>query len=142
MAHEQSTQRGVDLWCQIAQLLNNIVVHNGAIDINNKTIWDSWLHQRTDQDWWDILSTFGWFNEQQGNLVSLTEYRVWSEAVDQFQQYQGVVDGDAPGRSCMDYKRGKISTKGKTWNMIMVLREVYCRACGIDLPNRKELLCR
>jgi hypothetical protein len=129
-------EHGVELWCDIAHQLNDIIQRTGPIDINNKRIWDSWLHLRTDLDWANILIAFKKFNDDHSNLVDLNQYRVWDETATLFDKYYGVVQGDGPGRSCLDYKRGRVSTKHKAWHMIMILREVHNKACGIAIENR------
>jgi hypothetical protein len=133
-------QNGVDQWCDLAQLLNNEIKSSGAISINNKRIWAK-LHPLTDQDWSDILVTFGQFNADHGEYVDMNEYKTWQEAVEQFEKYCGVLRGDAPGYSCMDYKdrnkhKSGFSTKGKTWAFMMRLREVYCKIGNLNIPNR------
>lgn len=135
-----NVENGVDCWCRIAQTVNKEILDHGAIVEGNTRIW-AILHPFTDDDWRDMLSTFGQFNADHGEFVSLSEYKTWTDAVEQFEQYHGVLRGDAPGYSCMDYyqrdkRKPKFSTKGKSWNMIMVMREVYCRIGNLNIPNR------
>jgi hypothetical protein len=139
---QTSIERGVDLWCKIAQDLNQVIVKTGTqIQIDNHRLWKNTFYPLTDQDWLDILAAFYHFDQQHGDLVQLSDKQAFDEAQHQLDQYWGVLQGDGPGFSCMNYKdrrrhKGGMSTKFKSWRMAMVLREVYCRACDIDLPNK------
>lgn len=133
-------ENGVDCWCKIAQTLNGEILEGGRIKEYNKRIWKI-IHGFTDQDWYDMLGTFGQFNEDHGEFVDMGEYKTWTQAVEQFETYCGQLRGDPPGFSCMDYKtrnphKEEFSTKKKSWNMLMVMRQVYCKVCGLDIPNR------
>ena len=133
-------ENGVDCWCRIAQTVNKEILDHGPIVDGNTRIW-AILHPFTDDDWYDILGTFGQFNNDHGEFVDLSEYNTYTTAVEQFEKYYGVLRGDPPGYSCMDYlqrktHKEKFSTKGKTWAFMMRLREVYCKVCGLNIPNR------
>lgn len=135
-------ERGVDLWCKIAQDLNQVIEELGPpIPTDHHKLWRETFYPLTDDNWFDILVTFGQFNANHGEFVKIDEYEAWLAAVEQYEQYQGVLTGDAPGYSCMNYldrrkHKGGQSTKRKSWRMAMVLREVYCRVCGLDIPNK------
>lgn len=131
---------GVDRWCDLAQTLNSEIITGGRIKEDNKRLWSK-IHALTDDDWADILVTFGQFNQDHGEFVDMSEYATWQQAVEQFEKYCGVLRGDAPGFSCMDYinrnrHKEAFSTKKRSWNMLMVLRQVYCKACGLAIQNR------
>lgn len=135
-------ERGVDLWCKIAQDLNRVIETTGKqIEIDNHKLWRETFYPLTDQDWLDILTAFYHFDQQHGDMVTLSDMRAFDQAQQQLDQYWGVLKGDGPGFSCMNYKdrrrHGKgLSTKFKSWHMAMVLREVYCRACDLAIANK------
>jgi hypothetical protein len=141
MSYSTEVVRGVDLWSTVAKKQIEIIRTSGPIQTNDKRMWQQLMDPLTDQDWFDMLTAFHSLNQEHGHLISLDEYQVWLKAVEQLDQYRGVLKGDAPGHSCMNYIKNKrkpetLSTKKKSWQMIMVMREVWCRACGIIVENK------
>ena len=131
MSIPQATiERGVDLWVEIARLLNEEIQAKGQITINNKRIWDGWLHRVNNDDWQAILLAFGILDKQTPGAIDMNQYRKFDEVLTAFDEYC-----DLHPR-CMDIKSKSINTKIKAWGMIMVLREVYNKANDLWIPNQ------
>lgn len=116
----------------IAEMLNTEIRKNGEIQINNSTIWDGYLHQMHNEDWRGILETMHTLADQHPELFSmqnLEAVRDGLELLDKFDQYYDRV---------MDMRNRHVSAKKTAWRCIMAIREVYCQANGIYLPNSDE----
>ena len=113
----------------ITDLLNGIITNTGkAIDIDNQDIWRGFLHQReVDNEFWeDTIQALEMLEREcRANFKGFNHEALWAarEALD-------ACKNDHP--RCMDQK----NNKGKTWKLIMSIREVVNSINGIDLPNR------
>jgi hypothetical protein len=115
---------GVNEICQVVDTLNDIIKQTGPIDINNKVIWDGYLHRWDNEDWSAMLEVMGLvitetFFNQPWHEQNLTE------AIEAF-----VAAQDHP--RCMDHKRNK----KKAWKMIMTMREVVNNIRGVRILNQ------
>jgi len=116
-------QRGAGLWEEISQTLNGIIVDTQqAIDINNKKIWDGFLHRYTNEDWEDMLA--------------IAEYtrRLNPDIATDFNQtalLNARLALDKGGERALD----KRDTKRYAWAAIMTLREMYNKLEGIKIAN-------
>lgn len=115
---------GVNEICSIVDTLNEIIKQSGPIDINNKTIWDGYLHRWDNTDWASMLEVMGLvitetFNNQPWHEQNLTD------ALEVF-----IAQQDQP--RCMDTKRNK----KKAWKMIMTMREVINNVRGVRILNQ------
>ena len=115
---------GVNEICQVVDTLNDIIKQTGPIDINNKVIWDGYLHRWDNEDWSAMLEVMGLvitetFFNQPWHEQNLTE------AIEAFVSAQ-----DHP--RCMDHKRNK----KKAWKMIMTMREVVNNIRGVRILNQ------
>jgi hypothetical protein len=116
----------------IAEMLNTEIRKNGEIQINNSTIWDGYLHQMHNEDWRGILATMNTLAEQHPELFTLQNLEAIRDGIallDKFDQYYDRV---------MDMRNRHVSAKKTAWKCIMSIREVYCKANGIYLPNSNE----
>lgn len=120
-------ERAVDIWYDIATLLNTIIQEDGEIAIDDKRIWDGYLHRWTNEEWM---------------LLVQAVYELRIHYPDLFAKYHtdaleatilALSMGHQDSR-IMDKKRNK----GTEWRMIMTLREVWNRACDIYLPNQPK----
>lgn len=119
-----SLVNGVDEICSIVDSLNEIIETTGPIDINNKTIWDGYLHRWDNDDWRSML-------EVMGIVITETFYnQPWHEQnlADALETF--LAEQDQP--RCMDSKRNK----KKAWKMIMTMREVINNVRGVRILNQ------
>ena len=119
-------EQGVDNWADIAHTLNNIILQSGPIDINNKLIWDGYLHQWTNKEWGAMLVALGTLITDHPGIALPFHVRAWEQARD---AYISCCDTDP---RCMDSK----SNKKYAWKAIMAMRELYNAANNINLPNQ------
>lgn len=116
----------------IAEMLNTEIRKTGEIQINNSTIWDGYLHQMHNEDWRGILETMNNLAGQHPELFTLQNLEAIRDGIallDKFDQYYDRV---------MDMRNRHVSAKKTAWKCIMSIREVYCKANGIYLPNSDE----
>ena len=116
----------------IAEMLNTEIRKTGEIQINNSTIWDGYLHQMHNEDWRGILATMNNLAGQHPELFTLQNLEAIRDGIallDKFDQYYDRV---------MDMRNRHVSAKKTAWKCIMSIREVYCKANGIYLPNSDE----
>jgi len=118
-------EAGVQEICAVVDELNSIIKSTGPIDINNKAIWNGYLHRWSNQDWANMF-------EVMATIIAETFYnQPWhqtnlAEALEVFVQQQHNVP------RCMDHKRNK----KKAWKMIMTMREVINNIRGDRIPNQ------
>jgi hypothetical protein len=120
-------QKGTELWQEIATVLNDIIVNTGKkIDINNKTIWDGYLHRWTNQDWLDILAAYAQALDEDPRLALPYRQR-------NLQAARAKIMSSKTGTRALDRK----STGGKriAWAMINTLRETWNDIQGTVIPN-------
>jgi hypothetical protein len=122
----QELEQGVDTWHSIAQCLNHEILTHGAIAIDNRRIWDHYLHRWTNQDWAHMLIAFGQLMEQAPGLVKPFHRTAFEQARDVYLE-----QCDHHPR-CLDTKQ----TKKYAWRMIMSFREVWNAANNINIPNQ------
>ena len=120
-----SLENGINEICGVVDELNHIIKTTGPIDINNKAIWNGYLHRWSNQDWADMF-------EVMATIISETFYnQAWhqtnlAEALEAFVREHRQVP------RCMDSKRNK----KKAWKMIMTMREVINNIRGERIPNQ------
>ena len=85
---QKRIDHGVDLLAQIAQVLNDIIEHSGPIDINNKTIWDGYLHRWSNEDWISVLWVLKNLMSQSPELFKPFHTRMIDDAIDALHQDQ------------------------------------------------------
>lgn len=117
---------GIDKIGDIAECLNNIITTTGKkIDINNKTIWDGYLHQWTNNDWYDMLEGFNAILQSQPDAVKTFHKNNYEKAVIALKK-----DHNASDRA-LDKK----NNKRIAWAMIQTFREVWNSLHDKDIPN-------
>lgn len=125
-----NTELSITILCVIQKTLNNIIESSGEIKINNKTIWDGFLHQMDNAVWRGCLETLAVLNDQHPELFSLNHYAAISDgltALDKFDQYYDKV---------LDMNTKHIKHKGTAWKCLMTIREVLNNCQGINIPNK------
>ena len=124
-----NTDRGVDLMAEITYTLNNIILETGeAIDINNKAIWDGYLHKYSNEDWDDMLSAVEGMYEQMPGI-----FKRFHE--DAMVQARMTLDKFSPSQNrVLDHK----DHKKKAWKMIMAVRELLNDFNGVKIDNKAQ----
>lgn len=123
------TELSVEIIYRIASMLNTEIRKGGEIQINNKTIWDGFLHQMPNEVWRGIVETLIELNEQHPEMVEMNQLSALLEArglLDRFEPYYDRV---------MDMKNRHVQAKRTAWKCIMSIREIHNRCAGINLPN-------
>jgi oligoendopeptidase F len=113
----------------ITDLLNGIIKDTGkAIDIDNQKIWSGFLHQReVDNEFWEqTLDAM----EMLVREVPRKFKPFNREAVYNAREALKSFSSNHP--RCMDQKENK----GKTWKLIMTVREVINAINEIEIPNK------
>lgn len=124
-----NTELSIDIMRHIQRTLNNMIESHGEITINNKTIWDGYLHQMPNEVWRGILETLHELAQQQPQLFSMHHISAVGEglyALNKFDQYYDQV---------LDMKNRHLDHKRIAWKCFMTVREVMNAAMDIDLPN-------
>ena len=113
----------------IADMLNGIIKDTGkAIDIDNKTIWSGFLHQReVDNEFWQQTL------EAMEMLVREVpkKFRPFNRSA-LFDAREALAQHWEDNPRCMDMK----PNKGKTWRLIMTIREVINEINEVNIPNK------
>lgn len=113
----------------ITDLLNGIIKDTGkAIDIDNQSIWKGFLHQSdVDNEFWeDTIQAMEMLEREcRDKFKVFNREAVWNarEALDA---------GKSSHPRTMDTK----FNKGKTWKLIMSIREVINEINELDIPNK------
>ena len=113
----------------ITDLLNGIITDTGkAIDIDNQMIWKGFLHQREDDKefWEDTIQAMEMLEREcRAKFKGFNHEALWGarEALD---------TNKSKHPRCMD----QAPNKGKTWKLIMSIREVINAINDLDLPNK------
>lgn len=129
---EKNILRGVDNLKMITALLNGIIQESGKIDINNKMIWQGFLHQPEidNQFWEDSLMALEWLMEcAPEDFTATNKAQIW-DARSAFDQYKHL------NPRVWDSKVQGKSQKGYAWKTIMTAREVINKINGQDIPNQ------
>jgi len=123
------TELSVDIMRHIQKTLNNIIESTGEIQINNKIIWDGYLHQMDNEVWRGILETMNLLSKQHPELFTLYQLVAIGEGLAALDKYEDYYD------KVLNMKTKVISHKGIAWKCFMTVREVMNKACYIDIPN-------
>ena len=115
--------RGAQLWEEISVVLDDIIITTQQpIDINNKAIWDPYLHTWTNEDWEDMLSIIDHAIKTNPDIAK--DYHRTN-----LLNARAVLDKG--GTRALD----KRDTKRYAWSMIMSMREMYNKLHGWDIRN-------
>lgn len=117
-------ESALDEWHSITNFLNDWIKKNGTIQINNHELWREYLHRWDNQDWQEIIETVAELHKRYPELFSKFHKDAVIAAASTLIEH-----GDT--QRIMDHKQHKKTA----WKMIMTMREVWNRACGVDIPN-------
>jgi hypothetical protein len=129
------TEQGIELWSQVAELLNDEIRRGGKVSRNNRRIWDTLLHRWTNLEWAAVIAVmrdcmdtnpelFKGYHETAVLTADMTLTRYW----------------DTPtGKSKTWGPQGRIldqpEHKALAWQTLMAMREIWNKIQGVDLPN-------
>jgi hypothetical protein len=119
-------EQGIDLWYDTASMLNEIIRESGKIQKDNPKIWTGHLHQESNEDWllklavmYDLYEQHPEFFDEFHTDAMIHAAKILEAAIES-------------GKSrALDRKDSKYAA----WKLLMTLREVWNKACGINLPN-------
>jgi len=108
--------------CHITRTLNAIVEELGEININNRTIWDKYLHQMDNTIWRGILQTLLELYEQYPTLFELHQVSAINEALTTLNTYYDYYD------NVLHINKPNMKHRRIAWRALMVIREVVNNA--------------
>lgn len=118
-------EQGVELWGQFALAQLDIKRRLGHIPRDNLVIWGEYLHRWDNEDWRMVLEAVGELLERYPELFTVSQKRAFIRTVQTLLKYESNHD------RCLDTKL----TKSTTWEMSMVLRELWVK-CQEPLKSR------
>lgn len=115
--------RGAQLWEEISVVLDDIIITTQQqIDINNKSIWNPYLHAWTNEDWQDMLSIID--HAIRTNPDIATDYN-----------RTAILNAQAALNPAQPRSLDKKDTKKYAWAAIMSMREMYNKLNGWTIKN-------
>ena len=115
--------RGAQLWEEIAVVLDSIIIDTQQpIDINNRAIWDPYLHAWSNEDWEDMLTIVNHAVKTNPDIAQDYHRTTLLNARAAL---------DKGGNRALD----KRDTKRYAWAAIMSMREMYNKLHGWDIRN-------
>jgi len=112
------TELSVTIMCHITRTLNQIVESEGSISINNKTIWDKYLHQMDNVVWRGVLETLLELYQQHPSLFDLHQVSAVNEGLTTLNKYYNYYD------NVLHINKPNMKHRGIAWRCLMVVREV------------------
>ena len=120
-------ESGVELWDNIATQLNDIIKEDGELHIDDKRIWDQYLHRWHNEDWMLLVQAAYKLYEQHPDLFKPFHKTALEDAIIALTMSKG-------NTRVLDTKKNK----GTEWKMIMMLREVWNAAQGVYIANQPQ----
>jgi hypothetical protein len=122
------TAYGIQLWNDLADLLNDIIRQQGTLKIDDRQIWDGVLHRWNNEDWIMVIALAERLIRrhptiaQPGHAAAIEEIK--RLILTHYRKEHRVMDIRQIG---MDHKRA-------AWRGICTLRELWNAVQKIDLP--------
>lgn len=121
--------QGLEKIGDIAETLNDIILTTGRkIDINNKTIWDQYLHRYNNQDWEDMFEGFRAIADSQPEAVKQYHMNNLERAITALKK----------DRHSSDRALDKKNNKRYAWAMIQTFREVWNHLHDKNIVNEDK----
>ena len=117
----------IELWGNVADDLNAVIVENGYIDINNHAIWNRYLHAWNNDTWIDLLEIL--------YTVHTTTFEAELKPFQRDAVFDALTALNRYGFSSpriLDTKKYKVVA----WRCLMILREHWNHIQGVNIPNR------
>ena len=124
-----NTKLSIEIMYRIKDMLNTEIRKHGEIKINNKTIWDGFLHKMGNDEWTGILNVLWQLEEQHPKYFTMQHLRNLNRATDLMNKYSDYYD------NVLDMKNRHVDAKVTAWACIMMIREVWNACVGEYLPN-------
>ena len=87
-----NTDLSIEIMYRMKEFLNNEIRQTGEIKINNKKIWDGWLHKMDNTVWRGILSTLAELEQQHPHLFTLHQSRGIEQGLALLDKYDAYYD--------------------------------------------------
>lgn len=117
-----TTELSVTIMCHVTRTLNQIVERDGEININNRTIWDRYLHQMDNVVWRGILETLYELYLQHPDLFDLHQITAVKTALETLNRYYDYYD------NVLHINKPNMKHRAIAWRSLMVTREVINKA--------------
>jgi hypothetical protein len=118
-------EQGVELWGKAAEMLNSVIKRHGKIEANNKEIWQTFLHQWSNEEWELVIVSVAILYDAYPNYFKRFHIDALKQAGSTLLKYKDTTD------MVLDKKQHK----SIEWRMLMTLRELW-NACRDDyVPN-------
>lgn len=124
-----NTKLSIEIMYRIKEMLNTEIRKHGEIQINNKNIWDGYLHKMDNDVWNGLLMVLQTLEEQHPKYFTMHHLKTLNEAVQLMNKYGGYYD------NVLDMKNRHVDAKRTAWKCIMMIREVWNACVGEYLPN-------
>ena len=124
-----NTQLSIEIMYKLKEFLNNEIRQNGEIQINNRRIWDGWLHKMDNEVWRGILLTLDLLRSQQPQLFTMHQHSAIDDGLALLNKYSDYYD------KVLDMNNRHVKAKGVAWKCLHTVREVWNECVDERLPN-------
>lgn len=114
---------------KLKEFLNNEIRTSGEIQINNKRIWDGWLHKMDNTVWYGILETLDLLSKQHPELFTLNQLSAIEDGLKLLNKYSDYYD------RVLDMNNKHVKAKGVAWKCLHTVREIWNECVDQQLPN-------
>jgi hypothetical protein len=120
-----ANQERIDQWCEVAEMLNGIILSTGKkIQKDNPQIWSGILHTWNNEDWLAMIELLLTVEQEQPNTLTYSHKTTIAEARSTLLRATHPRQLDLPGE------------KKKAWKLLMALRETWNKINDIDCENK------
>jgi len=102
----------------VTKTLNEIVKRDGDININNKTIWNKYLHQMDNVVWRGVLETLEQLFQQEPYMFEIHQTVAINNALQTLNEYYDLYD------NVLHINKPQMKHRGIAWRALMTVREV------------------
>lgn len=113
-----TAELSVVIMCHMQKTLNNIVEQEGSININNRTIWDKYLHQMDNVVWRGVLETLSELYMQYPQLFDIHQITAVKQGLDTLNKFYHYYD------NVLHINKPHMKHRAIAWRCLMVIREV------------------
>jgi len=124
-----NTQLSIEIMYKLKEFLNNEIRSNGEIQINNRRIWDGWLHKMDNEVWYGILLTLAELERAHPEYFNLHQSKAILEGLTLLNKFSDYYD------KVLDMNNRHVKAKGVAWKCLMTVREVWNSCVDDALPN-------
>jgi hypothetical protein len=126
------TEVGFELWEDIATHLNKRVMETGQLQIDDKSIWDPYLHTWSNTDWILIINSLEVLQRHHPEYFDAGHKNIF------FEIKEIILKHNRTHFRVMDKREIGLDFKSKAWRGIMSMREVWNNVFELDLPIEKK----